>query len=592
MYIVDSLNFNSFFKIILLNNKTKLIYLNNSKYLFADYIFKILFGMLNIKCIYKKIEANKFYKKNIKIANDLVAEYFNTHKLNNIEDKYIKIRIGNLIFEDIWKIIVMYNFAKLYSPKLVILNKPEYINIFKNSKLYHFSNIIFYNNFINLCNYDDIILKNKYNNFFKTKIFIRLIINLFTFTPFSWSKKLKIENLFYIHPVNKNRKNVSINKIISSFSNNAILLNNKNIKLNNINYSYKRINFLKFPKLLFYIFYKVHIFSRYKISLSTKIILLNDFIDYFYLKIMIIKFQPDFLYTNYESSKALLIQHASKCIKNCVSLSSSFSGGDFPSEYEFTHYRKISDIYFVWGKFVSNIYRQSNDYSKFHIFSGYSGNINYIKNLIPKEKFNKNKTITLFDTSVGLDIATSSKNIFETIHTLSKLKAKYKINIYLKTKKNNTQYLSKIKKMNLFDKIDHTHASLEFINESDCVLGFCLSSPVLLASSIGKDVIFLDTNMNIDKNYHHIFKNCIVNSSNELRDMLDKYINNKCNFKIADDYKKEINFFNDFNGQERVLKYLKLIKKNKNKNKDITIKNSNNYYLRDYGHNSIINFTK
>jgi hypothetical protein len=303
---------------------------------------------------------------------------------------------------------------------------------------------------------------------------------------------------------------------------------------------------------------------------------------------MIDKLRCKAVYSVYESNNALLLLHAATISNSCISLASSFSAGFFPAQYHISHRAKIVDVYFLWGELLSNLYIESGDQSKFHIITGYTGS-HYLDNFFKESKVffegDKSPVVSIYDTSIYDDLFVNKEEILSFVCQISEYALARGVNVIIKTKRHNELYSNLIKKYPNSIAISDQLSSLSAGMRSNLVVGYLMSTPVLLLGSYNRNVVFFDPYKLCWDKYYDCFSDYIVREMKGIFSRIKEVATDKrVNASNSDCSEFQlVNRFNDANYQKKVSEYINSILKSKHEDKKLVLLESNISYQKKYG---------
>jgi len=532
--VVDYLNFGLFFLALKLEKESEVYYLFKSRIPLVEKIVAYVFRLRGVRLRLAPLKSIKSYRSQSDMCDRLASQF--VEKLSHIGqlDSYQKQRVGDFVYGNLYRSISILEFVKnnqkLSNTDQIILSRNKFSHLIANSRSYDEMNICFYRNI-------GLALDNSYQDFYSPsqnryskniiKGFFKCLNSVFNFSMRPWPVFLIADLVSVLHPSNAFREVLSQDEITNKVDKHATFHNNFRIILNNKKYKVRRLSFFNIAQFFLHIFKSLRVcFSVPHITLGNRLELLSESIDLFFLIQMIQELECKAVYSVYESNNALLLLHAATISNSCISLVSSFSAGYFPAQYHISHRAKNADVYFVWGKLLSELYTASGDKSKFHVITGYTGS-HYLEHFKEESKSffkndaNAHSVISIYDTSVYDDLFVNKDEMLAFVSQISEYAISKGLRVIIKTKRHNELYLDLIKNYSKSIEVSDQLASLSAGMKSELIVGYLTSTPVLLLGSYQKNVILFDPNRICWSEYYNHFSGCIIQKVEDIFKEID-----------------------------------------------------------------------
>ena len=561
--VVDYLNFGLLLSLLKLEKGSEVFFLFRSR---SFYVEKCVSYILNFKSVttkFVRLNSTVSYRFQSDVCDRIASKVVVDLKEVGIFESYYKQRVGDFIYENVYRSISIIEFIKSNNEftgrNKVFLSKNNLSRIIHRE--YPELDITFYHNFGHMLDdtYQSFYSPNQ-NRYYKNTLkgLLKAVNSTFNVSVLSWPKSLIVNLISIIHPNNEFRRALSQSEIIDGVKNTAVFYNNFTIGLSERKYRVRRLCASDVAEFLLHIRQSFKIcFSTPLITTGNKLAILSECIDLFFFIKMIDKLKCKVVYSVYESNNALLLLHAATISGSCISLVSSFSAGYFPAQYHISHRAKNADVYLVWGEFLSSLYIASGDQSKFHIITGYTGDY-YLSNFRKESKAffkdDKRPVVSIYDTSIYDDLFVNKKDMLNFVNQISEFAISRKMNVIIKTKRHNKLYSNLIEKYPNNIIISDQLASLSASMKSDLVIGYLMSTPVLLSGSYQKNVVFFDPYKICWDKYYDFFSDCIEHQIKGIFTRIEQVATNRESHMCHPDHGgfQLVNRFNNANYQTKV----------------------------------------
>ena len=597
--VVDHLNFGLFFLALKIERESEVYYLFKSRIQIVEKIVAYFFRLRGIRPRLVRLKSIKSYRSQSDICDRLAFQF--VEKLSHIGqlDSYQKQRVRDFVYGNLYRSISILEFVKnnqkLSNTDKVFLSRNKFSRLIVNCGAYDEMNIGFYRN-IGLAldsSFQEFYSPNQ-NRYGKNIIkgFLKCLNSAFNVSMRPWPVFLIADLVSVLHPRNAFREVLSQDEITNKVDKHATFHNNFRIIMNNQKYKVRRLGVFNIAQFFLHIFKSLRVcFSVPHITLGNRLELVSESIDLFFLIQMLQELKCKVVYSVYESNNALLLLHAATTSHTCISLVSSFSAGYFPAQYNISHRAKNSDVYFVWGRLLSELYTASGDRSKFHIIAGYTGS-GYLENFKKEAELffsnsDKRPIICIYDTSLYDDLFVNKNEMLDFVSQISEYSISKGLNVIIKTKRYNKLYSDLIKKHTASIEISDQLASISAGLRADFSVGYLTSTPLLLLGSYQRNVVFFDPRRACWSEYYNYFSERIAHTLDDVFKEIDnvasgKYKSGKhCDFQL-------VNFFNDDRYQERVADYINSILRSKESTKNAILLGANAMYEKKYGKEVIL----
>ena len=592
--VVDYINFGLLPSLLRLEDGSKVFFLFKPQILLIERCISYILKFKNITTHFVRLNSAKSYRFQSDVCDTIASKVVVDLKEVGIFESYYKQRVGDFIYENVYRSISIIEFIKSNSELMgfnqVFLSKNNFSQIILRE--YPKLEITFYRNFGHM-------LDDTYQSFYSPnqnvyhkntlKGLLKVINSMINVSLLSWPKLLTVNLISIIHPNNKFRRALSQSEITGGVANNAVFHNNFLIEQNEKKYKIRRLNRSNIMEFLLHIRQSFRVcFPAPLITIGNKLTILSECIDLFFLMKMIDKLRCKAVYSVYESNNALLLLHAATISNSCISLASSFSAGYFPAQYHISHRAKNVDVYLLWGELLSNLYIESGDQSKFHIITGYTGS-HYLDNFFKESKVffedDKSPVVSIYDTSVYDDLFVNKEEMLSFVCQISEYALARGVNVIIKTKRHNELYSNLIKKYPNSIAISDQLSSLSAGMRSNLVVGYLMSTPVLLLGSYKRNVVFFDPYKICWDKYYDCFSDCIEREMKGIFSRIKEVATDKrVNASNSDCSEFQlVNRFNDANYQKKVSEYINSILKSKHEDKKLVLLESNISYQKKYG---------
>jgi len=272
------------------------------------------------------------------------------------------------------------------------------------------------------------------------------------------------------------------------------------------------------------------------------------------------KYNIRIILSGYESPISMGAIAVASDNEKMASFDSLWSIGEHPIEFACTQNR-VSDRYFIWGRWHHDLMIASNDHSKGHILTGYIGD-RHIPSMKAKGKIFRNKhlkthskIITIFDSGSGADGHFSEEIYINLVKSIKLIADDFNALVVIKSKKGDSRYADIIKLDNKGFVIDNEKASLVAALSSDVVIGIGSSGPASISAVHGLQTILYDPNKLVWDKWSSYENYCPkVRSLLELQTILRGILS----FEITKDmpYPEYIDPYGDYMAQKRMEDYI------------------------------------
>ena len=592
--VVDYLNFGLLFLLFKLEKGSQVFFLFKSHSPLIEICISYILNLNSIATKFIWLNSTTSYRLQSDACDDIALQIVTGLNSIDLFESYYKQRVGDFIYGNVYRAVSIIEFSRDHEELLgfdrIFLSKDNFSQIINDK--YTELNISFYHNFGSMSdkNYQEFYSPNQ-NRYYKNTLkgLFKVVNSIFNVSLSSWPKSILVSLISVIHPENEFRKALSQSEITNDVKNNAVFYNNFTIKLNERKYKVRRLGVADLTEFLLHIRRSFKIcFSTPLITVGNKLTILSECIDLFFLIQMIKKLKCKVVYSVFESNNALLLLHAATISNSCISLASSFSAGYFPAQYHISHRAKNVDVYLVWGELLSRLYTASGDQSKFHMITGYTGDY-YLENFRTESevffKDDKRAVVSIYDTSIYDDLFVNKQEMLNFVNQIAEYAIARDINVIIKTKRHNKIYANLIKKYPNNITISDQLASLSASMKSDLVIGYLMSTPLLLSGSYQKNVVFFDPYRVCWDEYYDYFSDFIVHEMEDIFSRIkDITTNREVNVSHSNYSEFQlVNKFNDANYQKKVSDYIDSILKSKIKDKRLVLLDSNTLYQNQYG---------
>jgi len=593
--VVDYLNFGLFKSLFRLKEGGHIFVLFHNR---SHFIEKILLRYLAFKGVdvsFWGFNTRKSYYLHTSLADLLTQSFVQEKESSVVGSKYFANQIGRLYFARIYRIAsiieIVRNDSCLNKANMVFMATPHVDH--EVQKYAKDINIQFYNS---MGYANDLDCQSSYRPVNLTGFLVKLralavlCYQMFLVVPLSWPAELRVKAIFHVHPKVPERSFFE-QQVITEIPVKSCLLNNS-LK---INVDGKVFNCRCLP-LNILLPYVRHIARAYSLMVSSRFLplvdrltLLKEWITHFYLSQMIDFLNPTVFYSNYESNIALQLQDILES-GDCISVASTYSAGYFPVKYEFSHQIKWADVFCVWGKYLSELYRASDDASKQHLVSGYPGD-HFMR--VFEELSNNNygaicsPLIAVYDSSYADDLFLSKNDTFTFVESIARYAISRNAQIIIKTKKGNDLYSGLCAEFTGLIHLSREHASFAASMKADIVVGYLSSSPVLVSGAWGRQIILYDPYEMIWERGRKILSNYTVRTQEELFRRIDNAILSYGR-NISYPALNEIDPFVDGDAAKRIANYLCDLIACVNNNKKQKIAYANEQYCLKNGSGYVI----
>tara|TARA_B100000795_G_scaffold269989_1_gene261674 strand:+ start:8618 stop:10477 length:1860 start_codon:yes stop_codon:yes gene_type:complete len=606
--IIDYLNISSAFKIIMNERSSNVTALFRSQSKLKELLLIKLIGLFRINYTLTKMTSSNFSDT---LANDIFER--TKHSAQSMSEEYLlnsSSQINNLLnfslksflFHALWRQICILEYVKnskidekfeviyISSPinDKLLMESSYYKSIIKNLTVFHYKTSCI----IDDHKYAFRRIQPKFKYFGKKISTVFEILYALFFINFKVRSSIEKIDLLIFSQFPE--KWVGIDKIDKSTTLNSKIVYPDGMVGDDKNaFNIKSLNLKEF--FLFYIYMLTGIakfFWALNINSSLFYQLLINHKFAFILKSFYSKHNIRIVLSGYESPFCHVATAVASDHKEMVSFDCLWSLCDRPIELASTQQR-MSDRYFLWGKWHHDLMKASNDKSGGHIIVGYVGD-----DLIPlmKTKAKKfrnfqlkkyNKIITVFDSGSGEDCHFSEEIYIDYIKAIIHTAKKFNALVVLKTKKGDHRYVDIIKSNDDGLLIHYEKGSLIAALGSDIVIGVASSSPGSISATHGAKTILYDPNNQVWNKWESYENSCeITRSIKDLKKMLLEYLSYDDSKETSSP--KFIDPFADGKAQQRMENYIHIVFHNLHLGKNEALYLADDNFKKAWGDDKVI----
>jgi len=607
--IVDYLNISSAFKIIMKERRSNITALFRTQSRLKELILIKVIGLFGIKYSLKKMTSSKFsgnlvndiFERTKYTAQSISEEYLLNSSSQS--DNLLNFSLKSWLFNSLWRQICILEYVK--NSKIDEKFEVIYISSVVNDKLLMKSS--YYKSIINnlqvvhyktSCQIDD----KKYSfrrfqpklKYFGKKIstVLEILYAIFFVRLTVQSTAEKIDLLIFSH---FSEKWLGLDKInTNSALNSKIVYPDGMVGSDKSAFYIRSVHWKNFVS--FYIYMMKGIFNflwALNINVSLFCDLLSKHKFAYILKSFYSKHNIRIVLSGYESPLSQVANAVASDNKEMVSFDCLWSLGERPIEFAGSQHR-VSDRFFLWGKWHHDLMKASNDQSNGHIIAGYIGD-NYIPRMRAKGKEFRNyqlkkynKIITVFDSGSGEDCHFPEEIYIDYLKAIIDTAKEFNALVVLKTKKGNERYTDIIKLNDDGRLITHNEkGSLVASLNSDVVIGVATSSPASISAVHGVEAILYDPNKMVWDKWESFENSCaIARSIPSLQKMLIKLLTNEITkVTSSPDY---IDPYGDCKAQQRMENYIQNVFDNLHLGKNEAMQLADDNYKKLWGDDKVI----
>jgi len=599
--IIDYFNVGLFPVLFSLSRGVHITYLFKAKNrAFESFVISFLQGN-GVTVEYRRLISDRSYKLQSD-KSDMVAESLLKQLTSKVlTGTYFKQRVGDIVYSSTYRIASIVSFIELdkgldgYDE--VYISKSRYYRIFAN--LYDNNRFHFYLSFgkPEERGYQPFYRVNRNNSLidFANGAY-HVMKSMLMISLSKWPENMRLDAVLYTHMDVEERRYLKQSIIENSVERKGIVRNNFSIDVNDGSYKIRRLALYDVLPYFKHLLKGLSIFQDSNISIGNRFLLFSDWVDLFYLQQMINKLQCKVAYSVYESNAALLLLYAATVSKKCISLASSFSAGYFPMTYHISHRAKNIDCYLVWGQYLSELYVESGDRSKFHVCVGYIGDHykqEFIQNAQSFFQGENAPIVAIYDTTYFDDLFVNELEMYNFVLSITDFAISKGAKVIVKTKKGSELYNGLVNKYPDDVILDKQLGSLSPSIAANLVIGFLSSTPVIVAKAWNKNVVFYDPQEMTWTAGSKYLSNDLVKSSNEVCAIISNLVTNSATIsEIMNQQDMDVSRldnFSDGKSQKRVADYISYILGSTYVEKSEILEDANEKYKQQWGHENIVN---